>query len=230
MNKAFFINERNLCVAVKDGSFIVLELKDTIVPDDLRATLTPQVEAAFGRHYSTDREEMMRAALWDVLMATGHDLAPSQDPQFQIESKVRVETDGMTIVATAKDGEVFTLQSYLPIMVGNRLTYAIRLALVFDECFCADKSDMMYRIHVKSSFKLGVTFRLLGSDRDAERKRMGARIKSLREEKGMEAKHLAKLAGIDPANWSRIEQGRYSVGLDILQKVAQALGKRLDLV
>jgi transcriptional regulator with XRE-family HTH domain len=46
----------------------------------------------------------------------------------------------------------------------------------------------------------------------------------------MEAKQLAMLADIDAANLSRIEQGRYSVGLDILSKISQALGVKIDLV
>jgi len=32
------------------------------------------------------------------------------------------------------------------------------------------------------------------------------------------------------ANLSRIEQGRYSVGLDILSKIAFALGAKIELV
>ena len=46
----------------------------------------------------------------------------------------------------------------------------------------------------------------------------------------MEARDLAKLAGIDAANLSRIENGKYSVGLDILAKIATALGKKVDFV
>ena len=50
------------------------------------------------------------------------------------------------------------------------------------------------------------------------------------EEKGIEAKDLAKLANIDAANLSRIEQGKYSVGLDILSKLAFVLGYHIDFV
>ena len=52
----------------------------------------------------------------------------------------------------------------------------------------------------------------------------------MREAKGMEARDLALLAGIDAANLSRIEQGRYSVGLDILSRIAFVLGAHIDLV
>ena len=67
-------------------------------------------------------------------------------------------------------------------------------------------------------------------DRHGDRVRIGSRIRQLREAKGMEARDLALLAGIDAANLSRIEQGRYSVGLDILSRIAFVLGAHIDLV
>ncbi|MCM1070811.1 MAG: helix-turn-helix transcriptional regulator [[Clostridium] fimetarium] len=65
---------------------------------------------------------------------------------------------------------------------------------------------------------------------DGERERIGARIKSLREQQNMEAKQLSQLTGIDAANISRIEQGKTSAGLDTLVKIANALGYTLDFV
>ena len=52
----------------------------------------------------------------------------------------------------------------------------------------------------------------------------------MREKKGMEARDLALLAGIDAANLSRIEQGKFSTGIDILSRIAIILGAHLDLV
>lgn len=49
-------------------------------------------------------------------------------------------------------------------------------------------------------------------------------------DRGMEARDLARLAGVDAANLCRIENGKYSVGLDILSKIAAALGKKIDFV
>lgn len=69
-----------------------------------------------------------------------------------------------------------------------------------------------------------------GPDRNIDRERIGHRIKTLREEKQMDAKTLAQKAGITPANMSRIEQGKYSPGLDILCRIASALGMQLDFV
>lgn len=70
----------------------------------------------------------------------------------------------------------------------------------------------------------------ISPERNAERERIGARIKQMREEQFMESKDLAKRVGIDPANMCRIEQGKYSPGLDILCKIAQALNAHLDFV
>ena len=46
----------------------------------------------------------------------------------------------------------------------------------------------------------------------------------------MDAKDLALLAGIDPANLSRIEQGKYSTGIDILSRLCVILNAHLDII
>lgn len=69
-----------------------------------------------------------------------------------------------------------------------------------------------------------------GQDRNIDRERIGQRIRELREEQGLDAKAVAQKAGITPANMSRIEQGKYSPGLDILCRIASALGMQLDFV
>ena len=67
-------------------------------------------------------------------------------------------------------------------------------------------------------------------NRQSERERIGKRFREMREKKGMEARDLALLAGIDAANLSRIEQGKFSTGIDILSRIAIILGAHLDLV
>lgn len=71
---------------------------------------------------------------------------------------------------------------------------------------------------------------MLGVDKNQERKRLGERIKQIREQKHMDAKTLAEKSGIDAANLSRIEAGRYSAGFDILVRIATALGMKIDFV
>lgn len=63
-----------------------------------------------------------------------------------------------------------------------------------------------------------------------DRKRIGARIKEIREEIKLEAKQLSMITGIDAANLSRIEQGKCSAGVDTLAKIANALGYKIDFV
>ena len=59
---------------------------------------------------------------------------------------------------------------------------------------------------------------------------MGARVKELRTERGMSMQQLADVAGITKANVCNIEAGKYSVGIDILYRVAVALHAELRLV
>ncbi|MBR5395445.1 MAG: helix-turn-helix transcriptional regulator [Bacteroidaceae bacterium] len=68
------------------------------------------------------------------------------------------------------------------------------------------------------------------AEKDNERIRIGKRIKEIRLEKGLDAKTLATVAGIDAANLCRIEAGKYSVGFDVLTKIARVCGKQIDFV
>lgn len=62
------------------------------------------------------------------------------------------------------------------------------------------------------------------------RKRIGQRIAQLRRERGMTQEMLADMTGIRRPHISRIEMGKYSVGLDTLEAIAKALGCRVDFV
>lgn len=55
------------------------------------------------------------------------------------------------------------------------------------------------------------------------RKKIGAQIVELREYWNLSQKDLADAAGIHPSNLCRIEQGRYSVGVDVLCKILSVL-------
>ena len=67
-------------------------------------------------------------------------------------------------------------------------------------------------------------------DKDQERIRIGNSIKNLRDELGMEAKELAKKSDMDAANLSRIEQGKFSTGIDTLCKIATALDSKVEII
>lgn len=62
------------------------------------------------------------------------------------------------------------------------------------------------------------------------RLKIGQRIAELRKEAGLSQRDLAERTGFNPSNIARIETGRYSVGLDVLSKIASALGASVELV
>lgn len=65
---------------------------------------------------------------------------------------------------------------------------------------------------------------------DNERQRIGARIAELRKAKGMSQLQLAEAAGLKQPNIARIEAGKYSTTLDVLTKIADALGVKVDFI
>ena len=62
------------------------------------------------------------------------------------------------------------------------------------------------------------------------RKRIGQRIRDIRGALHMTQRELAERTGIQPCHIARIEAGRYSVGLDTLQRIADAFGMNIDYV
>ena len=55
-------------------------------------------------------------------------------------------------------------------------------------------------------------------------------IKELRKARKVTAKTLSEWTGIAASNISRVESGQYSIGFDMLVKIARALGCRGELV
>ena len=138
------------------------------------------------------------------------------------------------VEVTAPDGEVFTVLCQIGAYLNEetRKQELFWLETLFDKNFSDDKERMINNIW-RESMQFGIGGGILGissGTRHEDRARIGNRIKEIREERGIDARDLARLAGIDAANLSRIENGRYSVGLDILAKIATALGKKVDFV
>lgn len=73
-------------------------------------------------------------------------------------------------------------------------------------------------------------FEKIHSSYTAERRRIGQTIQRLREERGLTKAETARMAAITRANLDNIEAGRYSVGLDILNRIASALGVSVQLM
>ena len=150
---------------------------------------------------------------------------------FEFKSKARIIDDKMVEVI-APDGEVFSVLAAIG-KYTNEETRHNQLHIVeyvFDKNFSDNKELMTHNIW-NDLLQNGVSFMGMSSgDRQGERTRIGKKIRHFRKEKGIEAKDLAKLANIDAANLSRIEQGKYSVGLDILSRIAFVLGCQIDIV
>lgn len=59
------------------------------------------------------------------------------------------------------------------------------------------------------------------------RKRVGARLKQIREEYGWTVEQVATMADIKPVTIEKIEAGVFNVPLDVLAKVAEVLDSEL---
>ena len=63
-----------------------------------------------------------------------------------------------------------------------------------------------------------------------KRKVMGERIRAMRTAQGWDQEQLAQIAGITTANVRSVEAGKYAVNIDVLNKIAGALGAELRMV
>ena len=63
-----------------------------------------------------------------------------------------------------------------------------------------------------------------------KRKAMGESIRKLRTVQGWEQEQLAQIAGITTANVRSVEAGKYAVNIDVLNKIAGALGAELKMI
>jgi len=66
--------------------------------------------------------------------------------------------------------------------------------------------------------------------KEEERQRIGQRIGDLRKAKGMTQQDIADMTGLQRNHISRIESGKYSVGFDTLQSIAEAIGGTIDII
>lgn len=96
-----------------------------------------------------------------------------------------------------------------------------------DLSFDDDLYSIMTFFFVKNSLGVPIGFNV---SKNEDRIRIGKRIKEIRKVKQIDAKSLSILTGIDAANLFRIEQGKQSVGIDVLSKIANAMGYRVDFV
>lgn len=67
-------------------------------------------------------------------------------------------------------------------------------------------------------------------NRDDERLRIGTELAERRKQMGKTQADIADATGVQRNHISRIEQGRYSVGFDTLQAIADALDADIRIV
>lgn len=63
-----------------------------------------------------------------------------------------------------------------------------------------------------------------------DRERIGQRIAELRKEYNMSIRDLADYSGVNYANISKIENGKYNTGIDILSRIANVLECKIEMV
>lgn len=151
--------------------------------------------------------------------------------EIRTVSKAQI-LDKYYVEVQTKDGEIFKIISDISKYESDEYkAYILHLIeFIFDRNFSEDKEKMIERI-TWEFLRNGVPSMGVNSgNRQSERVRIGQRIRELRENRKMEGRDLALLAGIDAANLSRIEQGKYSTGIDILSRIAIVLDAHLDLV
>lgn len=149
---------------------------------------------------------------------------------METNTKVKfVSLNKVTVETVQGDRFTLGLDKVVPIPIQEQDAQVI--AQLFDEYYQGDPNVIMGPIF-RGMVKAGcwATVYWFGPDRDNERERIGAQIRNLREQRRMGAKDLAAFADIDPSNLSRIEKGKYSPGLDILCKIAAAMGCSVEIV
>jgi transcriptional regulator with XRE-family HTH domain len=61
-----------------------------------------------------------------------------------------------------------------------------------------------------------------------ERERIGAKLREIRKSLGYSQEYVAEKAGIGRGHIARIEQGKYSVGIDTLSKILEVFNREID--
>lgn len=64
----------------------------------------------------------------------------------------------------------------------------------------------------------------------AARKEVGAKLREIRERRGLTTSDVANIVGIDRATVSKLEAANWSPTLDQVLKIAAAVGVRLEIV
>lgn len=140
----------------------------------------------------------------------------------QSEIKISYHTGEMTVLL---------FNSLFPIQASHYYEKAINSLFKQNPDLLTVENLDLFSVFIKHFWKYHLEAPLgIRVEKNVERIRIGKRIKEIREEKNIDAKTLSVLTGIDAANLCRIEQGNQSVGIDLLSKIANAMGYKVDFV
>lgn len=144
-----------------------------------------------------------------------------------------------TFHLTSNEGHSFFIKKDYPQTFGDfpddQIDQWGQLMCALLEKNCASYGDDISYVMYQTYLQLAYDFRcscVIWSD-DAkvlERQRIGKRIREIREEKKLDIRQVASLSDITEYNLQRIEEGKYSVKIDTLAKIAMALGTKLDFI
>lgn len=67
-------------------------------------------------------------------------------------------------------------------------------------------------------------------DANVIRQRVGKKLAELRIQKGLSVRQLSDISGIGASHICKIENGKHAAGLDILDRMCQALGAEIMIV
>lgn len=62
------------------------------------------------------------------------------------------------------------------------------------------------------------------------REEIGKQLEAIRKSKNLTQEGVSELTGLNRANISKIERGKYNVSVDILSKITDALDSRIEIV
>lgn len=127
-------------------------------------------------------------------------------------------------------GDVYVLGFDTDAPINQEPIFSFTLCNILDGYSKSTNGDLFNYVSRELAASGMVMPLFLMPDRNDERTRIGNRIRSLREDQKMEAKRLAQITDIDAANLSRIEQGKFSTGIDTLCKIATALNAQVDII
>lgn len=144
---------------------------------------------------------------------------------FLSEKKVLVETpqgDNFVVEFESSTNYAFVEQANLPFLefFGH----------LFDVYYKGDDGVIMGEINRQLMINNCASIFGYGRDKIQIRLKFGERIRQIRESKGIDRLSLAMNAGLQPSNIARIEEGKYSPTFDVLNKIADAMGMKLDFV